>query len=185
MTYLYIFLALIAVIIIVYGICYIVYRIMQPRYADSYTWHIKKGHHFCSLWQRIVFCMFWIGGWKFTARMMEYTVRFNETMKYDHKNANQYDWNKLPGFQKGFDKTNRYLRGWRYSKIDNDFDVSAYFHDNSIKPEYTYFGATTNGSWKFKVQNPYSFATPLFVYFGGDEVAPHDMDITITGMALK
>jgi len=186
MIYLYIFLAIVKAILVIYGLCLATYAIMQPRYAGTYTWRIKAGHHYCSLWQRIVFWMFWVGGWKFTARSMEYTIVFNKSMEYVFTDGNQDDISKLPGFQKWFDKTNRTLRGWCWNPRLKRFECYEYYHKDSPKPTYKYIGFCASGySYKFNVPNPFPFSTPLFPYFGGDEVAPHDMDITITGMVVK
>lgn len=182
MTYLYILLAILAV-------CFPLSFYLESVYAKSYTWHIKKGAHYCSLWQRFLFWIFWLFRWKFNAKSMEYTVQFNESMKYDHKNGNQFDWNKLPGFQKGFDKTNRRLHGWRWNTEDRQFNNSWYIHKNNTEPEYENEGyemwSLPGDNVPFYVEHPFSFSAPLFVYFGGDEVAPDDMDITITGMVVK
>lgn len=189
MTYLYIIIAIIAV-------CLPLSFYLESVYANTYTWHIKKGHHYCSLWQRFVFYIFWIFRWKFTARIMIYEVQLEpstecpdaKSLSYEINEANKDDFNKAPGFQDRLNKLQRRLTGWRCDgkKGTNfwNYTTCDYSHNGSEKEVITNenFHAIF---YKTAVINPYSFATPLFVYFGGDEVAPHDMDITITGMVVK
>jgi len=58
-------------------------------------------------------------------------VQFTEKSKYDLKDLNQKDWNKLLGVSFSiFPKCNSLMVGWRYNIGTDKFELSPYTHDS-------------------------------------------------------
>ena len=138
-----------------------------------------------------------------TTKDLEFTVEFDESAIY--KNIikdNQRDINKLYGFsecnQKHQDNSARF--GWRWYK--GSLEIHAYVYNNGIRfskfveninlntqhdlkiivNKYSYTFTVNNASVNMNRTNKCSTGAyyMLYPYFGGDEVAPHDINIIIT-----
>lgn len=136
---------------------------------------------------------------------MKFVVRFDSTAIYESQSAeNQYDINKLYGFSDNNADHHQYSArfGWRWSA--NALRLFAYIYNAgsvtskelttvaigaeincSIKVNDTNYLFTVNGT---TTQLPRLATTPkaegyqLYPYFGGDEVAPHQINIWIKNL---
>lgn len=133
---------------------------------------------------------------------MKFTVKFDNSAIYQCVDTNnQRDINKLYGFSDNNQEhhTNSARIGWRW--YNNELQLYAYIYNNtiesdkfitvvplnqelscSIKADGSLYVFTVNGK---QVTMPRYSTTPqavgyqLYPYFGGDEVAPHDIRIWI------
>lgn len=156
--------------------------------GDTITYVIKKGDHYSFKQHNIC------------ANVLEYDVYFDNSAKYDLGNSNQLDVNKLFGFNacNSLHHTNSARFGWVYTSGDSidiyyyiyDFDVRYYGKICTIKLNSwnTYLLQNNGVSYVFKVNDLIyiyekqsecitSYNYMLYPYFGGDEVAPHDVTI--------
>ncbi len=136
---------------------------------------------------------------------MKFMVRFDSTAIYQAASAeNQYDINKLYGFSDNNADHHQFSArfGWRWS--NNALHLFAYVYNNAavisrelaivdIGKEINCSIQVTNSSYLFTVNGvtermPRMASTPtgkgyqLYPYFGGDEVAPHDINIWIRNL---
>ncbi|MEO6220842.1 MAG: hypothetical protein ABIO81_10470 [Ginsengibacter sp.] len=133
---------------------------------------------------------------------LKFTVKFDSTAIYTSENpANQYDINKLYGFS---DNNSDHLKfstrfGWRWSS--GALRLFGYTYNNavrsskelgtviigaenfcSIKVEAGNYIFTLNGkadTMQRKSTALQAIGYRLYPYFGGDEIAPHDINIWI------
>ena len=136
---------------------------------------------------------------------MKFIAKFDSTAIYTSKSAsNQYDINKLYGFADNNTDHHKFSArfGWRWS--NNALRLFAYIYNNgsvlskelktiNIGEEVTCSIQITSSSYLFTVNGlterfPRMATTPkakgyqLYPYFGGDEVAPHDVNIFIKAL---
>jgi hypothetical protein len=136
---------------------------------------------------------------------MKFMVKFDSSAVYQTKLAeNQYDINKLYGFSDNNADHHQYSArfGWRWS--NNSLRLFAYLYNQGavtskelaivpIGKEITCSIQVTASSYLFTVNGvterlPRMAATPkgkgyqLYPYFGGDETAPHDINIWIKNL---
>jgi hypothetical protein len=136
---------------------------------------------------------------------MKFQVKFDSTAIYQTANAeNQYDINKLYGFSDNNADHHQFSArfGWRWS--NKALHLFAYVYNNGavisrelaiadIGKEITCSIQVTSSSYLFSVNGvsermPRMATTPnakgyqLYPYFGGDEVAPHDIHIWIRNL---
>lgn len=139
-------------------------------------------------------------------KSMTRKVIFHSDCRCDLGNDNQYDWNKLFGV--GYlwsPHTDSARFGWRYNKQNDVIEIGAYAYVSGertmnyigsvpLEQECTlsliiskkyydfslqYDGGTAGiGDIIPKTTNKL-FSYKMGLYFGGDEVAPHDMHVTI------
>jgi hypothetical protein len=133
---------------------------------------------------------------------LKFTVKFDSSAIYQTtKPENQFDINKLYGFSDNGEQHHLYSAriGWRWS--DGALRLFAYTYNNGVRDEKQ-IGTVPIGAevpcsisvageiYQFKVNEqtltmPRRSATTLakgyqlYPYFGGDEVAPHDVRIWI------
>lgn len=133
-----------------------------------------------------------------------FTARFDESVRYDLGNNNQYDINKLMGFSdcNSLHHENSIRFGWRYSIEKDNIEIFAYAYSNSVM-NYQYMGDVainetafyqiqiTEHTFLLQINGDLSFELErtancdkglyymLFPYFGGNEVSPHDVSIFI------
>jgi len=133
---------------------------------------------------------------------LKFSVKFDSSAIYKSVlPINQYDINKLYGFSDNNEKHHQFSArfGWRWS--DNELRLFAYVYNNGIVLSKV-LGSVTIGkevSCSIKVSEvdyiftmdkitqhlPRSSSTPLakgyllYPYFGGDEPAPHDINVWI------
>ena len=136
---------------------------------------------------------------------MKFIVKFDSTAIYQTASAeNQYDINKLYGFSDNNADHHQFSArfGWRWSS--NALHLFAYVYNDAavtsrelaivdIGKEITCSIKVTNSSYLFSV-NGVSERMPrmattatakgyqLYPYFGGDELAPHDIHILIRNL---
>jgi hypothetical protein len=128
------------------------------------------------------------------------TVMFYPSCKYDIGLPDQLDWNKLfgVGFFPGIHK-NSYRFGWRYNPDLYRFEIAAYWYEDGVRKSemlgqvrvLTPFEITISyhaGLVTFSLKGQSSISVKakwswiglrLDFYFGGNQVAPHDMKILI------
>jgi hypothetical protein len=167
-----------------------------PTPVSPYTkFTIRSGQHYCDGNQ---FRQVEIG-------TMSFTVKFDSSAIYTSVNPeNQYDINKLLGFSDNNTDHHRYSAryGWRWS--GGALRLFAYVYNNgaviskelatvAIGAEVACSITVTSSSYLFTTNGiterlPRMSVTPkgkgyqLYPYFGGDETAPHDVNIYIKGL---
>lgn len=151
------------------------------------TFTIKKGDHYSYHAHKVV------------GNTIKYDVLFEPSCAYNLGNANQYDVNKLFGFNacNSLHHENSARFGWVY--LDGIIEIYAYVYENGVRDieqiatvninEWNSFELINTGaSYAFKVNNTLyiwdkenpcvtKYNYMLYPYFGGDEVAPHDIHI--------
>jgi hypothetical protein len=165
------------------------------NYGQFVKYTIQKGNHYCTgnVFKQI------------ELSEMKFAVRFDSSAIYKTVSAeNQYDINKLYGFSdNGGDHHQHSARfGWRWSA--NALRLFAYVYNNGTvtSKELTTIPIGTETSCSIKVtstnyiftvndvvyQLPRTAGTQkakgyqLYPYFGGDEVAPHDIHIWLKNL---
>lgn len=147
------------------------------------TFLIKKGNHSS-------YGAFWM-----PKSTMHFYVMFPESCIYDLGNENQLDINKLFGMSTTMDVHNTSFRfGWRYN--NNQIEIFKYTYVKKVR-DYVLMGAVDIGEWNsfridltndsvtfhlndIKYTQKQKTKAPLlamYPYFGGDERAPHEMEI--------
>lgn len=156
------------------------------------TFTIKKGDHYTFHANKVI------------GNNLKYEVLFESSCAYDLGNANQFDVNKLFGFNacNSLHHENSARFGWVY--LDGIIEIYAYVYENGVRDmeqiatvnigEWNSFELINTGaSYAFKVNNilyiwdkentcvtKYNYM--LYPYFGGDEVAPHDITIQLRSL---
>ncbi len=133
-----------------------------------------------------------------------FTARFDETVVYDLHNENQHDINKLMGFAdaNNMHQDNSIRFGWCYNLETGKVDIFGYAYldgerfykritDVAVGETAQYDIYLTDESYELTVNGTHDLSIPrkvknnrgiyymLFPYFGGNEVAPHDINIFI------
>lgn len=160
--------------------------------ASFTKYHIARGEHYSD--QSAFLTV--------TYREQKFLVKFDSSAIYQTVDpANQYDINKLYGFSDNGKQHHEFSAriGWRWS--DGALRLFGYIYNNTVV-SYTEIAAVsigtehhcsikvTTNSYIFKVddktltmpresQGDTAIGYKLYPYFGGDETAPHDMDIWI------
>ncbi|KYG80222.1 hypothetical protein [Roseivirga echinicomitans] len=136
--------------------------------------------------------------------VLDFTARFDESVRYDLGNRNQDDINKLFGFSdcNSLHHENSVRFGWRYSLVKDMVEIFSYAYTNgvvgyhhmgdiAIRETAHYqiqivgdkFYLLLNGEMKQEVERGTNCEVGLYYklypYFGGDEPAPHDISIYI------
>lgn len=150
-----------------------------------------------------------VGGFKskinsLKSSSLSFQVRFNETARYHLGDNDQDDINKLFGFSdaNSMHHDNSARIGWRYNKDSDLIELFAYAYvdgkrlykklsdlkightaqcDIALNDDYYFISA--NGGYTSinrSVNGSVGFHYFLYPYFGGDQVAPHDIDIFLT-----
>jgi len=142
-------------------------------------------------------------------KRMAYDVLFTNSCLYETKDPkNQKDINKLFGFSFGLHHKNSVRFGWRdngVGKIDlmayiyrngkriNEWDESIYIETVDVNTPYRMEISVGGGNFMFTVLRDSKIVGATIIkhgklfpigyhlnpYFGGDEKAPHDMDIEL------
>jgi hypothetical protein len=130
-----------------------------------------------------------------------FKAKFDQTAKYQTTIAsNQEDINKLYGLSDcdSYHQTNSARFGWRW--LNNNLEIWGYTYTNGER-NYVFINTVpldifneyeiefTENKYKFRVNGTYATMArscsgeakgyKLFPYFGGDEAAPHDVNIWI------
>lgn len=132
-----------------------------------------------------------------------FTARFDQTARYNLNNNDQYDINKLMGFSEAnslhHDNSARF--GWRYNIENDNIEIFSYIYREGELSYNKLSEVAINETIEYQINlfdNEYEFVINgfsyredrrinqevgiyyrLFPYFGGDEVAPHDINIYI------
>ncbi|MFT6215151.1 MAG: hypothetical protein ACJAS3_001548 [Roseivirga sp.] len=135
---------------------------------------------------------------------LSFIARFDESARYDLGNNNQLDINKLMGFSdcNSLHHENSIRFGWRYSIDKDNIEIFAYAYSSGVM-KFNYMGdVALNENVHYQIQildDVFSLQLNhgdglaiertascnnglyymLFPYFGGDELAPHDVSIFI------
>lgn len=167
------------------------------KISDWNTYNIKAGHHNSTSVDNIIH----VEG--FDKKELSFLVRFDNTAIYNLNNNNQGDINKLYGFSDCGCKhhVNSARIGWNYDINTNLVRLYAYVYKDT-KMSFKYITSVNmdqdykctiicdNSEYVFIVDsvvikmnrgcdNNSIFRYYLYPYFGGDEVAPHDVKIKI------
>ncbi len=154
-------------------------------------YNIKKSKHSSGLH----FCPFF-------KNKLSFTAEFTDSCLYDLGNIDQLDINKLMGFSCGFHHKNSARIGWR-AKGDL-IEIVSYCYVNgvrileetlgTVKPneKFSCIIKDVGDIWMIQFKNAIGFSKVyvkknsisscgymLYPYFGGNNVAPHDMQIKI------
>ncbi|RED97002.1 hypothetical protein [Marinoscillum furvescens] len=165
----------------------------EPAWEPTFeVFTIKKGHHYSKKTIQLL-----------QSNTLYFDVIFDETAKYQAlTKENQWDTHKLLGFSdcNSHHHKNSARFGWRW--VDNELQIMAYCYTNGnriIEPIGTVALNTVNTFRLTMTSNTYDFQLNhqtkisiersancskglyymLFPYFGGNEVAPHDIHLQI------
>lgn len=135
---------------------------------------IKKGNH--------------RSGWFFKIlkkpKVMKVTFMFDETAIYNLNNNDQFDWNKLLGFSRGFHQNNSIRIAWRWNTVKQVVELTKYEYVNGKRIMH-------EPLWEVKINEIATIVFNisdrkfckwgylLYPYFGGNQKAPHDINILI------
>lgn len=162
------------------------------------TFRIPRGRHRARPWR--------LGFW-FNRSSFAWTVKFDESCRYDLQSDDQFDTNKLIGigYLPGHHKDSARF-GWRYDTKTEQVEVLAYCYINGrreiqcichcmIGQAYDIHLKVLSTCYYFAVHykgdamsiglasvdygHRKRFMYRLGVWFGGNKVAPHDMDIEL------
>jgi hypothetical protein len=131
------------------------------------------------------------------------SVVFSESCAYDLGNSDQQDWNKLFGLSfGGFHHQNSVRYVWRYNTTLKLIEIGAYWYEDGVRNSKRFFHAeigkkydmeitVTRSRYLFSVRNEKLFmgvpkkptkpwGYQLGLYFGGNQVAPHNIKVKIS-----
>lgn len=158
---------------------------------------IKKNNHFSNNFFYKLFNFF---NFK---RKIKFKVIFDESSYYDLNNPNQLDINKLFGFSIGYHHKNSARFGWNSVSKDcvaiysycyvNGIRKTNFMTNININSEYTMSIVDRNFYYFFSIidsngniirdnvskNNIFGIGYNLWPYFGGDEKAPHNIEINL------
>jgi hypothetical protein len=163
---------------------------------------IKKGRHYCNKW----FPKLHSGD-----SLLSVNVRFTSSCLYSFNNKNQQDWNKLAGLSYGYHKHNSVRIAWRCNLETSRIELALYCYvdgerfivpfEESFKlynQVNVFFIVLPSGIVAYAMENRngdnYSrvkldkkiklkLGYLLKPYFGGNEVAPHDVTIYVENLS--
>lgn len=140
-------------------------------------------------------------GFHFGKKKMVKTVIFTESCRYDLESKDQLDVNKLFGFSQLYHQHNSIRVGWRYSLehkqiellsyvyIDGErtfeslgfYDIGAAIHIKlRIKQGLYWFIVDGETRAKYVYQYSFNWGYNLGPFFGGNQVAPHNIEINFS-----
>lgn len=157
----------------------------------------KKGNHYSN--QFIYKTLNFINKEEFIG----FTVKFNDSCRYELPKEDQEDINKLFGFSLGFNHHSDSARfGWFYK--NEKINLYSYIYDNKkrsyefiteldLNKNYSLSLFSFDKEWEFSVSNDdqdltikkykrskeFSIGYKLWPYFGGNNPAPHDIEINM------
>ena len=134
---------------------------------------------------------------------IEQYISFDKSCKYNFKNQDQHDINKLCGLSYGYHHYNSDRIGWRYIIEDDEFEITTYSYVNGVRIPTIILGKVkANEIFKVEIsttiKNDKRFVIfefndvqikqiydvskvwikyTLGLYFGGNRTAPHTMKI--------
>lgn len=134
--------------------------------------------------------------------VMKREVIFKENCKYDLNGIDQSDVNKLFGVSFGLHQKNSARFGWRWSLDKNKIEILTYTYINGVRnfdslqfvdleetitltleaKADTYCFKFGTSELTIKKSNTPSYGYFLYPYFGGNQMAPHDINIFIDSL---
>lgn len=139
------------------------------------TYTIKKGKHSFFKFPKIVF----------NKKIIKVEIMFTDSCKYNLGNKNQLDWNKIIGFSRGFHHHNSARLAWRWNPILEKIEITKYYYINKKRViDEDIIVVDLNKIVKLSIMFPENIRTCkigyiLFPFFGGNETAPHDINISL------
>jgi len=141
------------------------------------------------------------------SRTLLWAGRFGAGTRYDLKNKDQADWNKMYGMMCGMKVHKHSVRiGWRWDTTEKKIEICIYYYNEdsdrfqTIKVGYVdqfksieyAIHSSKNKYWRVEIEGFTHYIIPshtkckwingrfrLFPYFGGNQRAPHDMIVWI------
>lgn len=159
---------------------------------------IKKNSHYSNRFISKLFSIIQV------KKTTSYLVKFDDSCIYKLPKEDQGDINKLFGFSLGLHHKNSARFGWCW--LNDQLRLYAYWYDNGVRKskeiqsitigkKYLLTIENLNTEWKFSIIDFYgdgvqelvvekskskiNFGYTLWPYFGGNQVAPHDITIEL------
>lgn len=121
--------------------------------------------------------------WKFPKRVkgnLCYRFKFDESARYNHKDHDQKDWNKLIGVKRKFFKPmyDSVMLAWRYDIEKDVIQLTDYYHIKGQRIIDTDIKEVKINEWfDVKITNPFKKGWLILNWFGGQKKAPHKISI--------
>ena len=172
-------------------------QVTEPPKSEFTHYRILKGNHYCD-----------VSAFKaISLTEQNLKVKFDSTALYKTLTEdNQDDINKLYGFSEGMDPHKNSARiGWSYN--NDSLRLYAYVYNNYVlatqqittckigevfncsikvdKKNYTFFVGDKSVTLERAVVTEVAEGYQLYPYFGGDETAPHNINIFISVLGGK
>jgi hypothetical protein len=167
--------------------------VFQFQLISAHVYTIKPGKHYAQ----------GLNASLFVNDQLNLEVFFDESAEYYLGNSNQYDINKLFGFSdcKSHHHKNSARFGWRWNDQSKNLEILAYVYSHGKRSSQFIDIVPLNKRIQYSikvVQNQYEFnlnnkkiimprgcshknalGYMLYPFFGGDEVAPHEIKIEL------
>lgn len=115
-------------------------------------------------------------------RAITLTFRFDSSAIYTTQDlSNQLDWNKLMGYSRGYHQMNSIRLGWRWNPKTLKIELGKYSYQdgNRLMMKIDEISVGETKSIKLEFDKGCKVGYMLYPYFGGNETAPHDIQIEI------
>jgi hypothetical protein len=167
--------------------------VFQLQTLSAHVYKIKPGKHYAQGFHTALFFN----------NNLSYEAKFDESAEYYLGNTNQYDMNKLFGFSDCSSQhhKNSARFGWRWNDQSKKLEIHAYVYSNGKRSSKYIDQVPLNQKIQYQIRiqsNEYEFILndkkmtmprgctnqkvigyKLYPYFGGDEVAPHEIRIEL------
>lgn len=177
-------------------------RANKNRNSDAKTYTVKRGRHDF----KPTDSFYLVAPWN---KEVNFKVKFLDTCAYYLRGEDQKDWNKGGGFSFSLfsNLKNSVMWAWRYAPETRKLELSAYWHENGethyaetensapvivgfneeieiriYKPGvHWYVDFTRKNGSLYSVQTGLKGwpIRPIGLYFGGNNVAPKGMDVSV------
>lgn len=137
----------------------------------SGDYKIKKGNHYSGY--RVKFFL--------NKQEQKVSVLFNDSCRYTGDIQLSEQINKLFGFGSIFIHSNSSRIGWKYNPYSDMIDLFLYEYEKGKRKISLIQSINLNvrSSIKLTTEKKYFFGANCFPYFGGEDSAPHDININI------
>jgi hypothetical protein len=173
--------------------------ILQFQSIRAHVYTIKSGKHYAQ----------GINASLFINDQLNLEVKFDESAEYYLGNSNQNDINKLFGFSdcSSHHHKNSARFGWRWNDQSKNLEILAYVYSHGKRSSQFIDIVPLNEKIQYSIrilQNQYEFnlnnkkitmprgcndkkalGYRLYPFFGGDEVAPHEIKIEVNKVSKK
>lgn len=154
------------------------------------TYTIKKGHHYSTHLPKLLF----------GNSILSSTVKFHKDCWFPLNTSDDYAINKLVGWSNGLHHRNSIRCGWRPAAVPGFIDLFFYIYNKGHRKEaffttvecdkeFNLLMAYQGGKILFSIEEKMiivkvDYSGPrlgymLFPYFGGQNTAPHDINIDL------